>query len=34
MGNALPTEEQVKILDPTLAGALKKAQQQALKAYR
>jgi hypothetical protein len=34
MGNALPTEEQVKILDPTLAGALKKAQQQALKAFR
>jgi hypothetical protein len=34
MGNALPTQEQIKILDPTLAGALKKAQQAALKAIR
>jgi hypothetical protein len=34
MGNALPTEEQIKILDPTLASALKKAQQQALKMSR
>jgi hypothetical protein len=32
MGNALPTQEQIKILDPTLAGAVRKAQQQALKA--
>ncbi|HTF64545.1 MAG TPA: hypothetical protein VK638_17825 [Edaphobacter sp.] len=34
MGNALPTEEQVKLLDPTMAGALKKAQQTELEAFQ
>lgn len=34
MGNAMPSEEQIKILDPTLAGVLRKAQQQAIKAAR